>query len=556
MFSGGLGSFFAAKRVIDLYGPQDVILLFSDTLIEDEDLYRFLDDAEKYFGIPITRIAEGRDPWQVFFDSNMLGSYRMDPCSKMLKRRFLKRWVKKNHHHKNCILYYGIDWTEEHRLKTIQQRMGKYECQAPLCWPPFETKSDLKSELAVIGIPIPRLYNLGYSHNNCFSGDTRFITKKGTIAFKDHVGEEVEVLGFSGAWQKAVVKSFGIQQIVELVLTKNGRTKTIHTTADHMWLRRQSERASSFVVSKTEDLLPGHKLQNMYVSRTTTMYSPVGVAAGFTFGDGTRGEVGPGRAYFCGEKDKVMLQFFPWEQKTRPDGVIIVDHLPRTWKDLPDLSESGQYLRGWLMGLIAADGTVGKTVSIATASLETAQHIRDVATVIGLGTHAILTESRLGFGEEKSDLYTVGFVISTLDEGLFLMPHHLEKFKTFKRTNAPVEWRVQSVEYTDRFEEVYCVTADKGRFTLEDHIYTSNCGGFCVKSGQAQFALLLKHFPERYKYHEDMEQKFREKTGKDVAIMRKMTNYERKPMTMKQFREWIEAGKSYDVHEFGGCGCA
>ncbi len=56
MMSGGAGSFAAAKRVL-AGKPNHVTLLFCDTLIEDEDLYRFLDDIEDHLGIPITRIA-------------------------------------------------------------------------------------------------------------------------------------------------------------------------------------------------------------------------------------------------------------------------------------------------------------------------------------------------------------------------------------------------------------------------------------------------------------------------------------------------------------------
>ena len=41
-FSGGLGSWATAKRVIDRYGSENVLCLFTDTLIEDADLYRFL----------------------------------------------------------------------------------------------------------------------------------------------------------------------------------------------------------------------------------------------------------------------------------------------------------------------------------------------------------------------------------------------------------------------------------------------------------------------------------------------------------------------------------
>lgn len=44
MFSGGVGSFAAAARVMRQYG-RDLTLVFADTLIEDADLYRFLVEA-------------------------------------------------------------------------------------------------------------------------------------------------------------------------------------------------------------------------------------------------------------------------------------------------------------------------------------------------------------------------------------------------------------------------------------------------------------------------------------------------------------------------------
>lgn len=65
-FSGGICSFWAAHRVIAKHGPQDVTLLFADTLMEDWDLYRFLDEAGAVLGVPVTRCAEGRSVWEVF----------------------------------------------------------------------------------------------------------------------------------------------------------------------------------------------------------------------------------------------------------------------------------------------------------------------------------------------------------------------------------------------------------------------------------------------------------------------------------------------------------
>ena len=44
-FSGGACSYCTAKRVIENVGKENVVLLFTDTKIEDEDLYRFIDEA-------------------------------------------------------------------------------------------------------------------------------------------------------------------------------------------------------------------------------------------------------------------------------------------------------------------------------------------------------------------------------------------------------------------------------------------------------------------------------------------------------------------------------
>lgn len=83
----------------------------------------------------------------------------------------------------------------------------------------------------------------------------------------------------------------------------------------------------------------------------------------------------------------------------------------------------------------------------------------------------------------------------------------------------------------------------------------NNCGGFCVKAGHAQFALLLRALPERYKWHEQQEEKLREQVG-DFSVMKDRRGGKTSTLTMKQFRERVEAGESFDRHDWGGCGCA
>lgn len=84
----------------------------------------------------------------------------------------------------------------------------------------------------------------------------------------------------------------------------------------------------------------------------------------------------------------------------------------------------------------------------------------------------------------------------------------------------------------------------------------NNCGGFCIKAGQAQFALLLKTRPETFAFHEKKEKEFREFIGKDVSVLRDRRGGRSRPLTMESFRKRIEAGKAFDEYEWGGCGCA
>ena len=122
MFSGGIGSWATAKRVASLHGTQDMVLLFADTLIEDEDLYRFIDEAASNIGVPLTRIADGRTPWAVMRDERIIGNSRIDPCSRILKRKLLEKWRDENCAVDDAVIYIGIDWSEVHRLHTVRSR--------------------------------------------------------------------------------------------------------------------------------------------------------------------------------------------------------------------------------------------------------------------------------------------------------------------------------------------------------------------------------------------------------------------------------------------------
>ena len=167
MFSGGVGSWAAAKRVAASQGTTDLTLLFTDTLMEDEDLYRFLDEAARNVGGKLVKLAEGRDPWQIFRDTRILGNTRFDPCSRILKRELATKWVNANCLPTNTIIYLGIDWTEIHRWERSKRFWSPYRLEAPMCEKPYIDKDQMLDALREEGIAAPRLYDMGFPHNNC-----------------------------------------------------------------------------------------------------------------------------------------------------------------------------------------------------------------------------------------------------------------------------------------------------------------------------------------------------------------------------------------------------
>lgn len=167
MFSGGIGSWAAAKRVVERHGTEGVVLLFADTLMEDEDTYRFLDEAAANVGARMVTIMDGRTPWEVFFDEGMMGNNRADLCSRILKRQLLDKWRVENCDPETATNYVGIDWTEKHRIERLRKVMTPWRFEAPMCDAPLMTKQQMHEWAEREGLNMQRLYRMGMPHANC-----------------------------------------------------------------------------------------------------------------------------------------------------------------------------------------------------------------------------------------------------------------------------------------------------------------------------------------------------------------------------------------------------
>ena len=166
--SGGTASAFAAERVIQRVGIENVTLWFADTKWEDEDLYRFLNDLEQLWGKAILRAEDGRTPLQVAEDRKLIPNQRRAPCSLVLKIEPFTKWLKKQP--KPITVYLGLDWTEPHRHATPKKRYEEIDgvtVEYPLMWEPIEARPYFDIVRDDWGIDPPRLYKLGFPHNNC-----------------------------------------------------------------------------------------------------------------------------------------------------------------------------------------------------------------------------------------------------------------------------------------------------------------------------------------------------------------------------------------------------
>lgn len=91
-FSSGLSSAVTASLVLERY--PDAYVVFMDTLAEDEDNYRFLNDwCEVFEPKNFIRLCDGRTPLQVFEDRKIIPNQKIAPCTFELKLKPFYNWL-------------------------------------------------------------------------------------------------------------------------------------------------------------------------------------------------------------------------------------------------------------------------------------------------------------------------------------------------------------------------------------------------------------------------------------------------------------------------------
>lgn len=180
LFSGGLSSFTVAHLVKEKYPDDNIVLYFTDTLWEDEDLYRFIHEASNKLELPLLTHSRGITPPQLMVQQRFMANNRAGTCSRELKMKVSAKYLKRgivpeiekwyNKHYlrqeefkSDMILYFGIGWDEAHREGPIRANWQPLKVEMPL----MEMSIDNEKVLKLYGIRRPRLYDMEFAHNNC-----------------------------------------------------------------------------------------------------------------------------------------------------------------------------------------------------------------------------------------------------------------------------------------------------------------------------------------------------------------------------------------------------
>jgi|GEM_PF-385468 len=171
-FSGGHSSALVAVEVARRHGTENLILLNHDInpSVEDPDIKRFKREVAGYLGVEIT--YANYPSWDTMdqFDVCIKHTgFKVGATSVLCTHRFktepFHKWLAANMEpEKNCVVYYGFDAYEDHRIERRTAVLGDmgYQTDYPLArWTGRTIESTRE-----IGIEPPLTYGV-FKHANC-----------------------------------------------------------------------------------------------------------------------------------------------------------------------------------------------------------------------------------------------------------------------------------------------------------------------------------------------------------------------------------------------------
>lgn len=363
----------------------------------------------------------------------------------------------------------GLPWTDGKAQKTAQKmfrKMWDFKMLAP------------GRGLWIMGTDFIEKHGSA-ALNNCFSYETELITEQGVKRIGDCSGTIQRLLTEGGKWVDAPINCFGKQKLMKLTLSRQGKKKIIYSTEDHRWFCR-TVREKEYKEVVTKNLKQDHIFKYIFGQNAahSSLVKPsiLGVMHGICYGDGTSIPGGRNSNILqLFEEKRKLSEFFPKADVEEKEDRTIIRRLPNYFRELPRLSENTSYLMGWLMGYFSTDGSVSSgQVTLSSYNLDSLVFVRDLCYKIGIGTYGIIIDKRKSnFDGIERDTYKLTFMASSLTPKFFLRSKHQMSYSPDKALRY---WKLEKIEETDRYEDVYCATVENtGSFALTDNILTGNC---------------------------------------------------------------------------------
>lgn len=174
-YSGGHSSALVAIEVARKFGAENTVLLNHDIngWVESADIKRFKTQVANYIGVPITFANikglpgdEVPDQFDVVVQASAFKvGNGTELCTSRLKTEPFMKWLKENHPTgDDCIIYYGFDANETHRIQRRSGILGAqgYKTDYPLAlW-----RNRTIHSTTELGIDPPMQYE-SFKHANC-----------------------------------------------------------------------------------------------------------------------------------------------------------------------------------------------------------------------------------------------------------------------------------------------------------------------------------------------------------------------------------------------------
>ena len=321
---------------------------------------------------------------------------------------------------------------------------------------------------------------------HCFQADTKVITRDGIKSISSLCDKPVDIINGNGDWETVTFRNYGKQRLMKLTLTANEKERIIYTTPEHEWIVRNHKNKI-----QTKDLKNWMYLDKILPKVNEELIPSIdGIVHGFCYGDGCM--TGHHRQYqyrcfFYNKSDLGISKYFEHLGNIKKsiagngkeyDSICFSSY--RNLKKVPDMNiETDEYLLGFLAGYFVADGNESSGgLSLYSAKKEDILKIRDIFVHLGIATFNIGTSNikagKRGCLTVKNDTnaYTLRIVKNNVPQSFFITSKGSKNKSSY---DGRLRHKVVSVEYTDRYEDVYCCQTSTHSFALDGYILTGNC---------------------------------------------------------------------------------